>query len=380
MPEMILANARIVLEAETILGTMSVRDGVIHDVSPGATACREAVDFGGDLLIPGLVELHTDNLEKLLVPRPGVLWPSARAALLAHDAQLVAAGITTVLDALSCGQYYEKSDRRTMLDLTLSALHELRPTGHLRADHFLHVRCEISDPEMSRLFEPFRDMDDVHLVSLMDHTPGQRQFVDIDAYRTYYSTDRQWTDQEFKAEMARMQDAQTRFAGAHAEDILSWCQVRGVPVASHDDATAEHVDWAHGQGIVISEFPTTMDAARRACELGLMTLMGSPNVVRNGSHSGNVSVREVAKAGLLGGLSSDYVPASLLHAAWILHSEVDLPLHESMALVTANPARALGLSDRGRIEPGLKADLVRVHIDRDLPIVRRVWRDGERVY
>ena len=380
MPEMILANARIVLEGETVLGTMSVRDGVIHDVSPGATACPNVVDLGGDLLIPGLVELHTDNLEKLLVPRPGVLWPSARASLLAHDAQLIAAGITTVLDALSCGQYYEKSDRRAMLDLTLAALRELRPTGHLRAEHFLHVRCEISDPDMPRLFEPFRDMDDVHLVSLMDHTPGQRQFVDTGAYRTYYSKDRQWSDQEFQAEMARMQDAQARFAGAHAEDILSWCRTRGVPVASHDDATTGHVDWAHGQGIVISEFPTTMDAARRACELGLLTLMGSPNVVRNGSHSGNVSVREVAKAGLLGGLSSDYVPASLLHAAWILHAEVDLPLHEAMALVTLNPARALGLHDRGRIEPGLKADLVRVHIDRDLPVVRRVWRDGERMY
>jgi len=378
--KMILANARIVLEGETILGTLSVRDGLIHDVSPGATASPDAVDLGGDLLIPGLVELHTDNLEKQLLPRPGVMWPSARAALLAHDAQLVAAGITTVLDALSCGQYYEKSDRRTMLDLTLAALHELRPTGHLRADHLLHVRCEISDPDMPRLFEPFRDMDDVHLVSLMDHTPGQRQFVDVDAYRTYYSKDKQWTDEEFETEMARMQGEQARFAGTHAEDILSWCRGRGVPVASHDDATAEHVDWAHGQGIVISEFPTTMDAARRACELGLLTLMGSPNVVRNGSHSGNVSVRDVAKAGLLGGLSSDYVPASLLHAAWILHAEVGLPLHETMALVTSNPARALGLSDRGSIEPGLKADLVRVHIDRDLPIVRRVWRDGERVY
>ncbi|PKN39569.1 MAG: phosphonate metabolism protein PhnM [Deltaproteobacteria bacterium HGW-Deltaproteobacteria-18] len=380
MHELILANARIVLPTEVIQGCLSVRDGLIRDISPGTTLSPEAIDLAGDLLIPGLVELHTDNLEKLLVPRPGVLWPSARAALLAHDAQLVSAGITTVLDALSCGQYYEKSDRRTMLDLTLNALKELRPTGHLRVDHYLHVRCEISDPEMPRLFEPFRDMDDVHLVSLMDHTPGQRQFVDIDAYRTYYSKDRQWSDQEFKAEMARMQDAQARFAGAHAEDILSWCRTRRVPVASHDDATAEHVDWAHGQGIVISEFPTTMDAARRACELGLMTLMGSPNVVRNGSHSGNVSVREVASAGLLGGLSSDYVPASLLHAAWILHTEVGLPLHESMALITANPARALGLSDRGRIEPGLKADLVRVHIDRDLPVVRRVWRDGERVY
>ena len=380
MSEMIFANARIVLESETVLGAVSVRDGLIHDVSPGATASPVAVDLGGDLLIPGLVELHTDNLEKLLLPRPGVLWPSARAALLAHDAQLVAAGITTVLDALSCGQYYEKSDRRTMLDLTLTAMHELRPTGHLRAEHFLHVRCEISDPDMPRLFEPFRDMDDVHLVSLMDHTPGQRQFVDIGAYRTYYSKDKQWTDEEFEAEMARMQGEQARFAGAHAEDILHWCRERGVPVASHDDATPGHVDWAHGQGIVISEFPTTMDAARRACELGLLTLMGSPNVVRGGSHSGNVSVRDVAKAGLLGGLSSDYVPASLLHAAWILHAETGLPLHEAMALITLNPARALGLSDRGRIEPGLKADLVRVHIDRDLPIVRRVWRDGERVY
>ncbi len=172
MSEMILANARIVLEGEAVLGAVSVRDGLIHDVSPGATASRDAVDLGGDLLIPGLVELHTDNLEKLLQPRPGVLWPSARAALLAHDAQLVAAGITTVLDALSCGQYYEKSDRRAMLDLTLTALHELRPTGHLRAEHFLHVRCEISDPDMPRLFEPFRDMEEVHLVSLMDHTPG----------------------------------------------------------------------------------------------------------------------------------------------------------------------------------------------------------------
>jgi len=380
MPEMILANARIVLEGETVLGAVCVRDGLIHDISCGATVNPDAVDFGGDLLISGLVELHTDNLEKLLQPRPGVLWPSARAALLAHDAQLVAAGITTVLDALSCGQYYEKSDRRTMLDLTLIALDELRPTDFLRADHLLHVRCEISDPEMPRLFEPFRDMKDVHLVSLMDHTPGQRQFVDIDAYRTYYSKDRQWSDQEFEDEMARMQEAQERFAGVHAEDVLRWCQERGVPVASHDDATPCHVDWAHGQGIVISEFPTTMEAARRACELGLLTLMGSPNVVRNGSHSGNVSVREVARAGLLGGLSSDYVPASLLHAAWILHAEVGLPLHESMALVTCNPARALGFSDRGRIQPGLKADLVRVHIDRDLPVVRRVWREGERVY
>lgn len=377
---MILSNARIVLADRIVHGTLTVRDGRIESVHEGPADSPGALDMAGDFIVPGLVELHTDNLEKQLLPRPGVLWPSARAALLAHDAQLVAAGITTVLDALSCGQYYEKSDRRTMLTLALDALRELRPAGHLRADHLLHVRCEISDPDLPRLFEPFRDMDEVHLVSLMDHTPGQRQFVDLGAYRTYYSKDRQWTDEEFEAEMARMRDIQARFAGPHAEDILAWCRDRGVPAASHDDATTAHVDWAHSRGMAISEFPTTMDAARRACELGLLTLMGSPNVVRGASHSGNVSVREVAAAGFLGGLSSDYVPASLLHAAWILHADVSLPLWDSVALVTANPARALGLSDRGRIEPGLKADLVRVHVDRDLPVVRRVWRDGERVY
>ena len=377
---MILTNARIVLADRVVHGTLTVCDGRIESVREGRADSPDALDMGLDFLVPGLVELHTDNLEKQLLPRPGVLWPSARAALLAHDAQLVAAGITTVLDALSCGQYYEKSDRRTMLTLALDALRELRPAGHLRADHLLHVRCEISDPDLPRLFEPFRDMDEVHLVSLMDHTPGQRQFVDLGAYRTYYSKDRQWTDEEFETEMARMRDAQARFAGPHAADILAWCRERGVPAASHDDATTAHVDWAHSQGMAISEFPTTMDAARRACELGLLTLMGSPNVVRGGSHSGNVSVREVAAAGYLGGLSSDYVPASLLHAAWILHADVSLPLWDAVALVTVNPARALGLSDRGRIEPGLKADLVRVHVDRDLPVVRRVWRDGVRVY
>lgn len=380
MNETILTNARLVLPDRILHGTLTIRDGLIHAVDDGDAHCPEARDMEGDLLVPGLVELHTDNLEKQLVPRPGVLWPSARAALLAHDAQLVAAGITTVLDALSCGQYYEKSDRRHMLDLALDALAELRPAGHLRADHLLHVRCEISDPDLPRLFEPFRDMDDVHLVSLMDHTPGQRQFVDTDAYRTYYSKDRQWTDDEFRAEMDRMRAAQERFAGPHAEDILSWCRSRRVPAASHDDATRAHVDWAHAQGLAISEFPTTMEAAARACELGLLTLMGSPNVVRGGSHSGNVSVRDVAAAGFLGGLSSDYVPASLLHAAWVLHIEIDMPLWDAVNLVTANPARALGLTDRGRLEPGLKADLVRVHIDRDLPVVRRVWRGGVRVY
>jgi alpha-D-ribose 1-methylphosphonate 5-triphosphate diphosphatase len=380
MHEMILTNARIVLPDRVVFGTLTVRDGRIHAVDEGPASSLAALDMGRDYLVPGLVELHTDNLEKQLLPRPGVLWPSARAALLAHDAQLVAAGITPVLDALSCGQYYEKSDRRTMLDLALAALDELRPTGHLRAEHLLHVRCEISDPDLPRLFAPFRDMEEVHLVSLMDHTPGQRQFVDVEAYRTYYSKDRRWTDEEFEAEMARMREVQARFAGPHADEILAWCRERGVPAASHDDASCAHVEWAREQGLVISEFPTTMEAARRARELGLMTLMGSPNVVRGGSHSGNVSVREVARAGLLGGLSSDYVPASLLHAAWILHAEVGLALHESMALVTANPARALGLGDRGRIAPGLKADLVRVHVDRDLPVVRRVWRDGEMVY
>lgn len=359
-------------------GSLCVRQGRIHDVGENG-AGSAGIDCAGDYLIPGLVELHTDNLEKHLMPRPSVIWPSARAAFLAHDAQLAASGITTVFDSICIGETQDKG-RYPMLRLGMDAFHKCREEGDLRADHRLHLRCELNDPNMWDMFVPLADSPWLQLVSLMDHTPGQRQWRNTDAYRTYYSKSHVWTEEEFARTVAELQERQKIFTPLHTQKVMEFCKERGLPMASHDDTTVEHVDEALRHGISISEFPTTLEAARHAAENGMTVLMGSPNVVRGGSHSGNISALEVARAGYLRGLSSDYVPASLLHAAFVLHRDEAMPLHEAVALVTRRPAQAVGLTDRGELTPGLRADLVRVAMREGLPVVREVWLAGQRVF
>ena len=357
MNETVFTNARLITPNAVVEGTLVVRDGHIVSLDNGASSLAERIDLEGDYLMPGLVELHTDNLEKHFIPRPKALWPQGVPAFFAHDAQIVASGITTVFDALSVGEYHDKG-RIAMLGKAVGALNSCRSTGKLRSEHLLHLRCEVADPRMQDLFFPLSDTPALSLVSLMDHTPGQRQWRDTSSYRTYYSNIASWTDEEF-------------------EQV---CRERGLPMASHDDTLVEHVEEALDNGIAISEFPTTMEAARHASENGMLVLMGAPNVVRGGSHSGNISALEIAQAGYLGSLSSDYVPVSLLEAAFALSEGGYMSLPAAVGLVTANPAEAVGLTDRGSLEVGRRADLVRVGMVEGQPVVRNVWREGAEVF
>lgn len=375
--ETILTNARVVLPDAVVDGTIVIRDGRIADVRPGRSAVPGAEDLGGDHVLPGLVEIHTDNLERHLQPRPSVYWPSPRAAVLAHDAQIAAAGITTVLDAIAVGDYREGGQRRRMLLDAVAAITQTRDHGLFRADHLVHLRCEISDEGAVPLFEEMADNPLVRLVSLMDHTPGQRQWSDMTTYRAFHRT-KNWTEAEFQSHIAEKKAAHDRVAEPNRRRILDLARAHGMALASHDDTTPAHVDEAHADGLTISEFPTTEAAARRARSVGMAVVMGAPNVVRGGSHSGNVSAGELAEAGLLDGLSSDYVPASLLHAAFLLSAR-GLGLPAAVATVSRNPAAMVGLDDRGAIEPGRRADLIRVRVVDDLPVVRAVWREGHEV-
>ncbi|MFV0349476.1 MAG: alpha-D-ribose 1-methylphosphonate 5-triphosphate diphosphatase [Halodesulfovibrio sp.] len=374
--ETVLTNARIVTPEGVTTGTLCMQDGLITDVHSDAASCGE--DMRGEYIIPGLIEMHTDHLETQFQPRPGVLWPSRLAALLAHDTQVVGAGITTVLDSVCCGQLNEGKMRRTLLSMSIEAIRDARQKDVLRADHLLHLRCEICDPHMLDMFEPYADEENLQLVSLMDHTPGQRQFRNLDKYKEYYRVE-DMPEAAFQSMMDRLKTEQVEFADRHRAAVLALCSHRGIPVASHDDTTEEHVEEALACGITISEFPTTMEAARAARDKGLGIVMGAPNVVRGGSHSGNVSARTLAAEGLLDILSSDYVPASLLHGAFLLHSDLGLPLQDALSTVTSNPARLLKLEDRGEIVPGKRADVVRVRVVDDVPVVRGVWRNGERL-
>jgi len=373
-------NARIVTADRVFTGCLRVEDGRIQEMRESSSA-GAGVDFQGDYLLPGLVELHTDHLESHYVPRPAVLW-HAGSAVLAYDAQIAAAGITTVFDSFRVG--VDEHDAGAQLGDEAAQLAEAvrraAEAGLLRADHLTHLRCEVPAPNVVDCLEALLASHPVQLISLMDHTPGQRQFRDLDKYFFFYSgkSGRSRADLEDVAK-ERQKVGRAR-ALQNRPRIVDIAKARGITLASHDDTTAEEVALAHRDGVAIAEFPTTVEAAAASRAAGMATVMGAPNVVRGGSHSGNASARELAEAGHLDILSSDYVPAALLMAAFRL---ADTPavggLAGAVRLVSKAPAEATGLHDRGEIAVGRRADLLRVATHDGEPVVRAVWREGRRV-
>jgi len=379
----VFSNARLVLCDEVVRGSLSVQDGRIHTFEGTGTAVAGAIDLEGDYLLPGLVEIHTDNFERHLMPRPKVQWAEA-PALLAHDAEVAAAGITTVFDALGVGDTDPDSLRGSTWHGVLRTLDHCADQDLLRADHHLHVRCELPAPNTIELFAPFRNHPRLSLISLMDHTPGQRQWENLEHARIYYTGKKGWSQQKFEEQVSHAAHLQARYAQPHRAWFVDYCATHGIALASHDDTTIAHVEQAHAEGASMSEFPTTVLAAHAAHERGMLNVMGGPNVVRGGSHSGNVAAADLARLGLLDILSSDYVPGSLLSAVVRLVDDGLTDLPKAVSMVSLNPARASGMDDRGEIAFGKRADLVQVRLV-DMPdgarqaVVRAVWREGRRV-
>jgi alpha-D-ribose 1-methylphosphonate 5-triphosphate diphosphatase len=380
--ELVIANATVVTPDRAFRGAVQARGGVITDVSEGGSVPAGAIDAEGDFLIPGLVELHTDNLERHLHPRPGVDWPR-RAAVAAHDGEFASVGVTTVLDALRVGTMADEAVGDYAHE-AVEAINALRGLGLLRADHYLHIRCEVTTPNLMEEFARVGDDPRVKLISVMDHTPGQRQFQRVEKYVQYYQEKRNFSDAAMAAFMEEARRVQREFGGPNRDRLGALARAAVASgrfaVASHDDATEAHVVENLEMGATIAEFPTTLEAARASRAHGLRVLMGGPNLLRGGSHSGNVSAAELAAEGLVDILSSDYAPASLMLAAFKMADEIeayDLPA--AIACVTRTPAEAVGLTDRGAIEVGRRADLARVyHVER-LCVTRSLWREGRRV-
>ena len=371
----VLTNATVVLPGETIHGTVLVRDGVIADIQPGRSGLAAALDLNSDVLMPGIIDLHTDNLERQVHPRQNARWPS-RAAMVAHDSQCVAAGVTTVFDALCVGDLGFDEDRpRTCRD-GIADLDALGPRGLLKADHYLHLRCELPAIGMPDDIGEWAAHPRLRMVSLMDHTPGFGQFHDLDRYCSLRRADE--PAGATRERVAKLQAQRTRWRGPNRRALLDSLTGRSAVLASHDDATEAEIADNLADGIAVSEFPVTRCAAQAARVGGMGVIAGAPNLVRGGSHAGNVSVLALLRAGLVDVLASDYVPASLLHAAFLAAEQVRLGLPQAVGLITEAPARMVKLADRGRIKLGLRADLVRVRVHQDLPIVRAVWIAGER--
>lgn len=377
--ETILANARLVLPDEVVTGSIVLRGETIAALDHGTAVPQGAVDCEGDYLCPGLVELHTDNLERHMQPRPGVKWPRA-AAVVAHDAELASVGITTVFDALRVGSIvsdarsrYGKYAREMSRDIL-----DLRDRGALRISHFIHLRAELCSETLEEELSEFGPEDRIGIVSVMDHTPGQRQFVDTKQLRVYLKGKYNMADADIDGHIAFQIGIGETNGPRHEKIAVQRATELGAIVASHDDTTEGHVSRSAEIGVGLAEFPTSVTAAEACRQNEIAVMMGAPNVVRGGSHSGNVAASDLADRGLLDILSSDYVPSSLLAAAVQLGERLD-DMATGISTVTAAPASATRLRDRGRLATGLRADLTRFSVDHGTPVVRGVWSRGRRV-
>ncbi len=381
-PAFRIVNARVVTPAAVLDdAVVEIEGGIIRAVSPSAGgAARPTVDARGRLLVPGFIDIHSDVIENAIQPRPGGRFP-VDVALHELDKQLVACGVTTIYHCLCFLPSDENPPFRTaeMAQLLIGQIHELR--GGFQARTRIHARYEVTNAEAVDTVEALVRGGRIDFFSLMDHTPGQGQFKEISHFRAYYAKARGLTEDHIDRVIAHRLAARSRLSWSGIERLAAACRARGIRMASHDDDSEAKVEAVSRLGISLSEFPVNREAARAARRRGLMISLGSPNVLRGASLTGNLSAREALREGLGDILCSDYAPMSLLHAALTLHDEGILDLPSAVRLISLNPARAAGIDGlTGSIEEGKAADLVLVDDRRRVPAVVRTYVGGREVF
>lgn len=373
MNRTLLTNARVVFYNETRdKVAVLIENGVITALDPEVAGDVRIVDLSGRLLMPGIVDLHCDALEKEVEPRPNVHFPLDFACAQA-DKRNAAAGITTVYHALSFANH-ELGVRNNAFAADIArAVCDWQ--AHALIDNRVHARYEITDETAPPILTALLENRHAHMISFMDHTPGQGQFKDVAAFRAYLAKTYKTSESELDGILVSKASA-ARNAAGRVEAVAAVARRLGISIASHDDDTPDKVDAVAALGAVISEFPINLETARAARAKGLATLYGAPNVLRGKSQSGSMRALDAVIEGVADCLCGDYSPAALLPSVLRLPELAGIGLHEAIALVTRNPARAAGLHDRGEIAVGMRADLVAVKTLGGLPQAERVWVHG----
>jgi len=338
---------------------------------------ESANDLGSRLVVPGFVDLHSDAIEKEIEPRPGASFP-IQSAMVDLDKKLAMSGITTMFHAIGFNDESLVGQRGTATAARMiRELHRYNKTD-LQVDNLVHARYEITSfnsiPEIKKLLAEGA----IHLLSLMDHSPGQGQFVSLESWKKFhvpvYDMDEHEVDNVVKEKINKRGSCLS-----YMEDICSYAKKLGVTLASHDDDSKEKIDLMQRLGITIAEFPLNVDTAAYARKRGMPTGMGAPNVVRGKSQSGNISARDLVGQDLCDFLCSDYHPCSMLQAVYTMHNEMDIGLPEAFSLVTSAPARIGNLSDRGLIEVDYLADILVVE-EREVPRIVMTLKSGTPIY
>ncbi len=376
MPATYITNARVVLpDAVLENSAVLIEDGIIAAIEPVGSHRAQVLDLQGQWLMPGLIDLHCDAIEKEAEPRSNVLFP-LDFALAQVDRRNAMSGITTPYHALSFSNKEWGVRSNDTAAALARAIHDFGEQGLV--DNRVHLRYEITDPNALPLIEDLIDAGAANMVSVMDHSPGQGQFKTLEAYLQYMMGNHGMG--RAQAEEA----AQVKLMGAEGaiervERLIAHARRAGVATASHDDDSVQRIATIRNLGVAISEFPINLDTATAATSCGLATVLGAPNVLRGGSQSGSMRAIDGIRAGVTSCLCSDYQPSTLIAAVFTVLEQSDLTMPQAAALVTRNPADAASLADRGRIQSGLRADLAAVGRQGRLPQVSHVWSAGRLV-
>ncbi|RXT29481.1 alpha-D-ribose 1-methylphosphonate 5-triphosphate diphosphatase [Rhizobium leguminosarum] len=374
-----LSNFTLVLPNEVVSeGSVRVEGGVIAEIRPEPVA-GAAIDGGGRLLMPGFVDLHGDMIEREIAPRPNATMP-IDFGIHELDKKLAAAGVTTAFAAVSFATESVYGHVRSLetTSAVIEGINRLR--DDLLVDHRVHARYEITNVGAAAALERLLNADQIDMVSLTDHTPGQGQYNNLQSYILSIS-ERRAVSEEMAAEIVAKRIAMRNNPDIEAKlkEIVALSLKHKLSLASHDDDSVEKVAEMHDLGVTISEFPVTAPAAEEARRRGLWTLMGAPNALRGQSMSGNLSALDAARAGLLSVIAADYHPAAFVPGIFKLADMVEGGLPAAVAMATGNAARSAGLLDRGEIAIGQRADLVVVEPG-DVHRIRATFRAGRFVY
>lgn len=370
-------NSTLVLRDELIHdSTLIVSEGRIESIGVSNSSVSNEINLNGLLLLPGLIDLHSDFIEKDVEPRKGVLFPMDYACQQA-DRRNASAGITTVFQSIAFGHETRGLRCNQRSKELVDALLAFRTRSLV--DTRIHLRYEIADDESASIIKEYIQRDQCDLLSVMDHTPEAQLYADVEALGAQQG-DFSWKEDVPIPTLSDERKEVVKESWTRMKHLAAIARECGIPLASHDDRTRTRIELMRSLGIAISEFPISMDIAEyeRANEIHIM--LGAPNAIRGGSHLNWVHAQDAAECGLIDSLCSDYYPTSLLAGAFQLAKKELLSIAEATRLITANPARATGLTDRGELKTGMRADLIVVDDSGNWPVVTQSWVAGARVH
>ncbi|MDR2111404.1 MAG: alpha-D-ribose 1-methylphosphonate 5-triphosphate diphosphatase [Spirochaetaceae bacterium] len=380
-PDKILPNHAVIIRKDRILAVLPMGSLRRRDQNGSGMRCFDA---RGGYVMPGFIDIHSDYIEGILQPRPAALM-DFELGLREAEKQLLGHGVTTIYHSLSIMNVAGSKGGRTSfrsrenferLALLIQDFHQ----GYHLIRHRLHARYDIYTADLYDYVTRILEEGKVHELSFMDHTPGQGQYRDFEIYARSTAGWDVEGDLPLEEKLAILRN-RSGVSRKKLKSLAALAKKQGIPLASHDDDSPEKVLFMKNEyGTKISEFPVELAAAKKARDEGLMVVMGAPNVMIGGSHSGNLSALEAIREGCTDILCSDYYPASLLHSAFMLEEKGIIPLAEAVRMLTFNPAKAVGIAaDYGLVEEGKKADLLIVRKLQGRPLVYRCFIDGQSV-